>query len=103
MKYVFAFLLFISMPNPAFAADAVPDAATAEKLGAAALKAKLGEYIYTKYMLTLTWAAMKQGDDYWLAMPVLQPQADLNLNQLQGWIVQIDRHDGHIIGVYLQY
>jgi hypothetical protein len=103
MKYALAAFLLISLSFPAFAADAVPDAAAAEKIGATALKAKLGEYTYTKYMLTLTWAAMKQGDDYWLAMPVLQPQADLDLNQLQGWIVQIDRHNGHVLGVYLQY
>jgi hypothetical protein len=108
MKTAFAAFLLISLSFPgwtlpAVAADTVPDAAKAEKIGAVALQTKLGEYTYTKYMQTLSWAAMKQGDDYWLAMPVLQPQATPDLNQLPGWIVQIDRHDGHVIGVYLQY
>ena len=72
-----------------WAADAVPDAATAEKIGAVALKAKLGDYTYERYMQTLTWAAMQNGD-YWFAMPVLQPKPEPDLKELQGWTVQID-------------
>jgi hypothetical protein len=102
MKDAFAFLLFISLPIPAFAADAVPDAAAAEKIGAVALKAKLGDYTYGNYTRDLTWEAALNGD-YWFAMPVLQPAPDADLKELDGWIVQIDRHNGHVIGVYLQF
>src|ERR1700735_3522950 len=70
MKLLSAVLLSFSLSSPILAADAVPDAAAAEKIGAVALKAKLGEYTYGRYMQTLTWAAMLNGD-YWFAMPVL--------------------------------
>jgi len=102
MKPLSIILLFVSLSIPAFAADAVPDAVTAEKIGATALEAKLGNYTYAKYMQTLSWAASLNGD-YWIAMPVLQPVPAPDLSQLEGWTVQIDRHDGRVIGVYLQY
>jgi len=102
MKYALAIFLFVSLTLPALAADAVPDAAAAEKIGATALKAKLGEYTYAIYMRDLKWAAMENGD-YWFAMPVLQPELEPDLNQATGWTVQIDRNDGRVIGVYLQF
>ena len=102
MKYALTALLLLSLSGPAFAADAVPDAAAAEKVGAAALKAKLGDYTYGNYTRDLTWQAALNGD-YWFAMPVLQPAPDADLQELDGWIVQIDRHDGKVIGVYLQF
>jgi len=102
MKYAVALFLLISLSFPVFAADAVPDAATAEKIGAAALKAKLGDYTYGNYTRDLTWKAALNGD-YWFAMPVLQSAPDTDLKELDGWIVQIDRHNGHVIGVYLQF
>jgi hypothetical protein len=100
-----AAFLFCAAPAltfPARAADAVPDATAAEKIGAVALKAKLGDYTYGVYMRDLKWAAMENGD-YWFAMPVLQPDPEADLNQLQGWTVQIDRRSGKVIGVYLQF
>ena len=102
MKHTFALILLVSASIPAFAADAVPDASTAEKIAATALKAKLGDYTFTKYTQHLTWAAMQNGD-YWLAMPTSQAQSTSDLQQLTGWIVQIDRHNGRVMGVYLQY
>jgi len=100
-RAVLSCLLFFSLSFPAFAADAVPDAAAAEKIGDVALKAKLGDN-YPGYMRELTWEAALNGD-YWFAMPVLQPAPDADLKELDGWIVQIDRHDGKVIGVYLQF
>lgn len=102
MKYTLAALGLLAVTMPALAADAVPDATTAERVAAAALKAKLGDYTFLKYTQHLTWAAMANGD-YWLAMPVSQAQPESNLQQLTGWIVQIDRHNGKVMGVFLQY
>jgi hypothetical protein len=102
MKYLAILFVLIGLVAPALAADAVPDATVAEKIGATALKAKLGDYTYGVYMRDLKWAAMQNGD-YWFAMPVLQPDPEIDLNNLQGWTVQIDRHSGRVIGVYLQF
>ncbi len=102
MKYVIAALLLVAFSTPALSADVVTDAAAAEKIGMAALKDRLGDYTYAKYTHALTWVAVSRGD-YWFAMPVNETQIGLDPAGLTGWIVQIDRHNGHPLGVYLQF
>lgn len=86
---------------PAAFAEPVKDAVTAEKIGAAALKAKIGPN-YDTYMRDLSWQAAQRGD-YWFAMPVIPANIGADLMEQDGWIVQIDRHDGKVLGVYLQF
>jgi hypothetical protein len=102
-------LLISCLAQSAMAADAVPDAATAIKIGAAALRANLGEKTYSELMQDMTWEAASDGD-IWDAGPTLKPHQEarpckdhpeLNcvLVQTGGWIVRISRHDGHVISI----
>ena len=101
MKYVLAILVLMGLTPPAFAVEPVKDALMAEKIGAAALKAKIGQN-YEIYMRDLSWQAQLRGD-YWFAMPVIPTNIGSDLMQQDGWIVQIDQHDGKVLGVYLQF
>lgn len=97
------FLLTCTLAWPAFAADAeVKDAVTAEKIAAEALKAKIGDYNFSNYMRDLAWQATVR-DDYWFAMPVLPTNIGEDLMEQNGWMVQIDRRNGRVLSVFLQF
>jgi hypothetical protein len=94
---------------PAFAVDAVPNAATAIKISERALKAKLGEKVYSKLMQNAEWKADVRGDE-WIAGPARKPQQkpttcnvkpgyDCVIVPVGGWTVRLSRQDGHVISV----
>jgi hypothetical protein len=101
MKPLLAAAILLGLTHSAVASEPVRDAITAEKIGAVALKAKIGPN-YDHYVRDLSWQAALRGD-YWFAMPVIPANIGADLMEMQGWIVQIDKNDGKVLGVYLQF
>ena len=102
-------LLLVCLAQPALAADAVPDAATAEKIAADALKAKIGETRYSSLMKDMEWRADTNGI-VWNVSPLLRSAHDLPpcaappgqecvRIQAGGWLVRISHQDGHVISI----
>ena len=108
LRNAIAILMLGFLTQPALASDLVPDAASAIKIGAATIKAKLGDKAYSNLKIDRSWQAMLENVWYVWAEPKHEPRrpckdhpkficmtAPTNGN----WYAKVSRQDGHVISV----